>query len=148
MCRAVLNALAGAGGADGDWHSPGGPGSRHTPPAPGKPEPEPVELTPPAVGVGDAAADGDGLGLGADVDLTGDGVGEGDGEPPWLPPERLCVGGCDCPEVFRDVEPGCARGSSALPPGGATAAAMGVPRPAGPLACGSCILMSTDTRRM
>src|ERR1700733_1300914 len=135
MGRPVLNALAGAGRGYGDWHTPGGPGSTHPPPAPGKPEPEPVELTPPAVGVGDAAADGDGLG--ADVDLTGDGVGEGDGEPPWPPPERLCVGRCDCPGVFRDVEPGCAPGSSALPPGGATAAAMGVPDPAPPLACGS-----------
>ena len=132
-----MNALAEPpGGGYCDWHTPGGPGSRHSPPAPGEPEPEPVELTPPAVGLGSAAADADGDGLGAGVDLTGDGVGEGDGELPVPPPDPLCVGCCDCPEVFRDVEPGRAAGSSALPPGGAIAAGIGVPGP-GPLACGT-----------
>ena len=135
-----MNALAGpAGPGYGDWHTPGGPGSRHSPPAPGEPEPEPVELTPPAVGVG-SAADGDGDGLGAEVDFAGDGLGEGDGEPPFAPlppPDFLCVGRCDCPEVFRDVEPGRPPGSPALLPGGAIAAGIGVPGPAGPPVCGS-----------
>jgi hypothetical protein len=122
---------------------PGGPGSTHSPPAPGEPEPEPVELIPPAVGVGDAAGDGgvDGDGLGAGVDLAGDGVAEGDGEAPVAPapsPDRLCAGGCDCPGVIGDVEPGRPPGSSSAPlPGGATAAGTGVPCPADPLACGS-----------
>jgi hypothetical protein len=120
---------------------PGGPGSKHSPPAPGAPEPEPVELIPPAVGVADAAGDGegDGDGLGAGVDLAGDGVAEGDGDAPVAPPpDRLCVGDCDCPGVIGDVEPGRPPGLSSAPlPGGATAAGTGVPCPEDPLACGS-----------
>src|SRR5580693_5548309 len=99
---------------------PGGPGSKHSPPAPGAPEPEPVELIPPAVGVADAAGDGDG------------------DAPVAPPPDRLCVGDCDCPGVIGDVEPGRPPGLSSAPlPGGATAAGTGVPCPEDPLACGS-----------
>ena len=123
--------------------------SRHSPPAPGAPEPEPVESVPPADGVGDGAVDGDGDGLGAGADPAGDGVGDGEAPvAPWPPPDRLGAGRRDCPEMIGDVEPGPLTGSSALLPGGATAAGTGVPCPDDPLACGSCILIVTDTRRM
>jgi hypothetical protein len=128
--------------------------SRHSPPTLGGPEllppavgaPEPVKFVPPAVAVGD----GDGDGCGDGFDPVGDGVGDGDGDAPVAPPrDRLGAGRCDFLEAVGDAERGRLPGSSSgLLNGGATAAAIGVPCPEGPLACGPCILIVTDTRRM